>query len=56
MFHGFRVVESDIKEVSHRLGAYRFADTPASVRQNAYCVPPTALVRQAYGGRVYGYI
>ncbi len=30
MFHGFRVVESDIKEVSHRLGAYRFASRHAS--------------------------
>ena len=34
----------------------RFADTPASVRQDAYCIPPVAIVRQAYGGRVYGYI
>ena len=56
MFHGLCIAKSDIKEVSYRHGAYRFADTPASVRQNAYCVPPTAIVRQAYGGRVYGYI
>ena len=56
MFHGLCIAKSDIKGVSHRFGAYRLADTPASVRQNAYCVPPTAIVRQAHGGRVYGYI
>ena len=56
MFHGLCIAKSDIKGVSYRLGAYRFADTPASVRQDAYCVPPVAIVRQAYGGRVYGYI
>ena len=56
VFHGLCVGESNAKGVSYRLGAYRFADTPASVRQDAYCVPPVAIVRQAYGGRVYGYI
>ena len=56
VFHGLCFGESDAKGVSYRLGAYRFADTPASVRQDAYCIPPVAIVRQAYGGRVYGYI
>ena len=53
---GLCIAKPNAKGVSHRFGAHRLADTPASVRQDAYCVPPVAIVRQAHGGRVYGYI